>query len=74
VLEAIAAGNAPRRSRSGGLVRPMLRLLSDVAPVLARAGGGAWGAMWRAAPPMAAMALALKALLIRPKKPGAREA
>ncbi len=73
-LDAVAAGNVPRRSRTGGLVRPILRLLRDVAPVLDRAGGGAWGDMWRAAPPMAAMALALKALRIRPKKPDAQEA
>ena len=73
-LDAIATGNAPRPSRSGGLVRPMLRLLRNVAPVLDRAGGGAWGDMWRAAPHMAAMALALKLLRIRPKKPDAREA
>ncbi len=73
-LDAVAAGNAPRRSQSGGLVRPMLRLLRDVAPVLDRAGDGAWGDMWRAAPPMAAMALSLKLLRVRPKKPGAQEA
>ena len=73
-LDAIAEGNTLRRSRSGGRVRPMLRFLRDVAPVLDRAGGGAWGDMWRAAPPMAAIALALKALRIRSKKPDAREA
>ena len=73
-LDAIAAGNAPRRSRSGGVVRPMLRFARYIAPVLDRAGGGAWGDMWRVAPPMAGMAFALKALRIRPKKPDAREA
>ncbi len=67
-LEAIAAGESPRRSQSGGLVRPMLRFLRDVAPVLDRAGRGAWGDMWRAAPPMAAMAFALKTLRVRPRK------
>jgi len=73
-LDAIAAGNAPRRSQSGGVVRPILRQMRNMAPVFDRAGGGAWGDMWRAAPPMAAMALALKLLRISPKKPNAREA
>ncbi len=72
-LDAIVAGNDLRRSRSGGLVRPMLGFLRYVAPVLDRAGGGAWGDMWRVAPPMAGIALALKALRVRPKKAGARE-
>ena len=71
-LEAIAAGESPRRSQSGGLVRPMLRFMRDVAPVLDRAGGGAWGDMWLVAPPMAATAFALKTLRIRPPKHGAR--
>ncbi len=73
-LDAIVAGESPRRSQSGGLVRPMLRLLRDVAPVLDRAGGGAWGDMWRAATPMAATAFALKTLRIRPRKRDTREA
>ena len=67
-LDAVVAGESPRRSQSGGVVRPMLRFLRDVAPVLDRAGGGAWGDMWRAAPPMAAMAFALKTLRIRPRQ------
>ena len=73
-LEAIVAGESPRRSQSGGIVRPMLRLLRNIAPVLDRAGGGAWRDMWRVAPPLAAMAFVLKSLRIRPKKPDAREA
>ena len=73
-LAAVAAGKSPKRSQSGGLVRPLLRSLRDVAPVLDRAGGGAWPDMWRAVPPMAAMAFALKTLRIRPPKPGAQEA
>ncbi len=73
-LAAIAAGESPSRSQSGGVVRPILRQLRDVAPVLDRAGGGAWGDMWRAVPPMAATAFALKALHIRPPKPDPREA
>ncbi len=61
-LEAVAAGESPSRSRSGGLVRPMLRLSRNIAPVLDRAGGGAWRDMWRVAPPMATIGFALKAL------------
>ena len=67
-LAAIAAGESPSRSQSGGVVRPILRQLRDVAPVLDRAGGGAWGDMWRAVPPMAATAFALKTLHIRPSE------
>ncbi len=73
-LDAIAAGKAPRRSQSGGVVRPILRQSRNMAPVFDRAGGGAWGDMWRVAPPMAGMAFALKSLRVRPKKPDAREA
>ena len=73
-LEAIAAGESPRRTQSGGIVRPMIRFMRDVAPVLDRAGGGAWGDMWLVAPPMAATAFALKTLRIRPPKHGAQEA
>jgi hypothetical protein len=45
----------------------MLRMLRNIAPVLDRAGSGAWADMWRVAPPLAAIALALKALRIRPR-------
>ncbi len=68
-LDAIAAGESPRRSQSGGLVRPMLRLLRNIAPVLDRAGGGAWPDMWRVVPPMAAVGFVLKALRVHPSKP-----
>ena len=65
-LDAIAAGESPSRSQSGGVVRPILRQMRNMAPVLDRAGGGAWRDMWRVAPPMAATAFALKTLRIRP--------
>ena len=65
-LDAVAAGEPPRRSHSGGLVRSMFRLVRYVAPVLDRAGRGAWSDMWRAAPPMAAIGFVLKTLGIRP--------
>ena len=67
-LETIAAGESPSRSQSGGLVRPMLRLSRNVAPVLDRAGGGAWPDMWLVVPPLAAIGFALKALRIRPRE------
>jgi len=66
-LSSITAGESPSRSRSGGVIRPMLRVLRNIAPVLDRAGGGAWRDMWRVAPPMAAIALALKTLRIGPR-------
>ncbi len=73
-LDSVAAGARPRRSRSGGLVRPMLRTLRYIAPVLDRAGDGAWREMWLVAPPIAAMAFVLKSLRVRPKTPEALEA
>ena len=68
-LHAIAAGNVPRRSQSGGVVRPILRQMLNMAPVFDRAGAGAWRDMWRVAPPMASMAFTLKTLHIRPRNP-----
>jgi thiol-disulfide isomerase/thioredoxin len=68
-LDSIVAGESPRRSQSGGLVKPMLRMLPNIATVLDRAGGGAWADMWRVAPPLAAIALALKALRVRSRRP-----
>jgi thiol-disulfide isomerase/thioredoxin len=65
-LDAVVAGESPRHSQSGGVVKPMLRMLRNIAPVLDRAGRGAWADMWRVAPPLAAIALALKALHVRP--------
>ena len=69
-LNAIAAGEAPRPARSGGLVKPMLRMVRNLAPVLDRAGSGAWADMWRVAPFLAAVALAFKALRLRPLQGG----
>ena len=75
-LEAVTAGRPVRRSRSGGLVMFMVRMLRHIAPVLDRAGAGAWADMWRVAPPLAAIAAALKALgigparILTPAKPG----
>ncbi|MCI0411179.1 redoxin domain-containing protein [bacterium] len=67
-LDAIVAGKSPGRSQSNGLIKPMLRMLCNIAPALYRAGDGSWGDMWRVAPPLAAFALALKALRVCPFK------
>lgn len=66
-LDAVVTGTLPRRTQSGGIIKPMLRILRNIAPVLDRAGSGAWADMWRVAPPLAAIALILKALSIRPQ-------
>jgi thiol-disulfide isomerase/thioredoxin len=68
-LSAAVAGRSPDPSTSGSLVTPMLRMLRSLDPVLDRAGRGAWADMWRVAPPLAAIALALKALGVRPRRP-----
>lgn len=61
-LDAVVGGSVPQRAESGGGVRPMLRMLPDLAPVLNRAGAGAWADMWRVMPPLAATAGLLKIL------------
>jgi thiol-disulfide isomerase/thioredoxin len=65
-LESEVSGRTLTRATSGGVIRPTLRILRNIAPVLDRAGRGAWADMWRVAPPMAAIALALKLLGVRP--------
>jgi hypothetical protein len=66
-LEAVTAGRAPEPAQSGGLLRPIMRSLRYVAPVLDRAGKGAWRDMWRVAPLLAVLALTLKLLGVRPR-------
>jgi hypothetical protein len=66
-LESVTMGRAPEPTRSGGLMKPMFRTLKSIAPVLDRAGKGAWPDMWRVAPPLASIALALKLLGIGPR-------
>jgi hypothetical protein len=68
-LEAVVRSQMPRPSESGGVLKPTLRMLRNIAPVLDRAGAGAWADMWLAAPPLALMAFALKLLHIRPFRP-----
>jgi hypothetical protein len=65
-LSAVSGGRAPFRTRSGGVLKPTLKMLRNIAPALDRAGAGAWADMWRVAPPLAAVALALKILGVRP--------
>jgi thiol-disulfide isomerase/thioredoxin len=65
-IEATTRRVAPQPSESGGILKPTLRMLRNIAPVLDRAGAGAWRDMWLAAPPLAFMAYALKTLHIRP--------
>jgi hypothetical protein len=65
-LESIVAGQSPHPAQSGGVVKPMLHILRNVPPVLDRAGRGAWADMWRVAPPLAAIALALKVFHVPP--------
>lgn len=65
-LNAVVSKSLLQRTQSGGVFFPMLHMLRHIAPVLDRAGNGAWADMWRVAPPLAAMAFALKALRVRP--------
>ena len=68
VLDAVVDGRPPNPPGSGGLIGPMLRLWRHVAPVLDRAGGGAWRDMWSAATTLAAISFTAKTLGIGPKE------
>jgi hypothetical protein len=59
-LQDVASGQAVRRGYSAGVMKAMLRMLRDLAPVLDRAGLGAWSDMWRIMPPLAAVALMMR--------------
>ncbi len=61
-LEDVSAGRALRHSESHGPMRPIWPTVRYIAMVLDRAGSGAWRDMWRAVPPMAAVAWLLRAL------------
>lgn len=65
-LNDLVVGESPFPSQSGDLVESMLRMLRNIAPVLDRAGSGAWADMWRVAPPLAAIAVVLRILGARP--------
>lgn len=66
-LEAVTAGQPLRRSTSRGLLRPLWPTVRYVAPVMDRAGRGAWRDLWRAAPPLAATAFLLRLFRLVPK-------
>lgn len=66
-LNAVVRGRRLRRSQSGGVIAPMRRMLRNIAPVLDRAGRGAWADMWRVAPPLATIAFIFKRVGIRPR-------
>lgn len=66
-LESVVADETPSPAESGGIVQPTLRMLPNIAPTFDRAGAGAWADMWRAAPPLAAIAFVLKVLRVNPK-------
>lgn len=67
-LASVSAGQTPRRSSSGGLLRPIMRMSGSIAPVLDRAGPGAWADMWRVAAPLAAMAFIHKQVVARRRR------
>lgn len=58
-LKRVAEGRKPRARNSSAMMGPMLRMMGDIAPVLTRAGAGAWSDMWRVAPPLALVAALL---------------
>lgn len=60
-LKRVSHGRKLSRRKSSAMMGPMMRMLGDIAPVLNRAGAGAWSDMWRVAPP-----LALAAALLSP--------
>ena len=70
-LEAVAAGELPSPSQigeNGGVAKALLRTWRHIGPSLDKGGDGAWADFWRIAPPVTAMAFALKILGIRPTK------
>ena len=66
-LDEITAGRPLRRTESRGLIRPVWPTARYIAPVLDRAGSGAWRDMWLVVPPMAAMAYLMRLLRLVPK-------
>ncbi len=67
-LDSIAAGQSPSPSKIGGVVLALLRTWRHIGPSLDKGGNGAWADFWRIAPPVTAMAFALKLLGVRPPK------
>ena len=63
-LEDVTAGRPLRKTESRAPTRPIWPTVRYVAPVLDRAGSGAWRDMWLAVPPMAAAAWLVRLLSI----------
>ncbi len=61
-LAELKQGQAITHSASGGLILPISKAMRFIPGVLDRAGGGAWGDMWRAVLPLAAVAWLIKFL------------
>ena len=66
-LDAITQGRPLRRAVSRGLIRPVWPTVRYVAPVLDRAGRGAWRDLWKVAPPMAAAGFLMRLLRLTPR-------
>ncbi len=66
-LDAVAAERPLRRAKSRGLIRPIWPTVRYIAPVLDRAGSGAWRDMWLAVPPMAGVAYLARLFRLVPK-------
>jgi hypothetical protein len=64
-LEDTTAARPPRNVQSHGLTRPIWPTVRYIAPILTRAGAGAWRDMWRAVPPMAALAWLFRVLRLQ---------
>lgn len=59
-LDAAIMARWPSPTESGGILKATLRMVRHIAPVLDRAGAGAWRDMWLVAPPLAFLATLLK--------------
>lgn len=68
-IEAVTHDEAPRRSTSQSMMRPMMRALPWVDETVRRAGRSALRDLWRSAPPMALMARLARIASRRPKVP-----
>jgi len=68
-LNAVSAGETLTRTKSGGLLGPMLKMIRFFPGALDRAGRGAWADMWRTVPPLAATAWLLKVLGLSSRTP-----
>lgn len=61
-LKRVSDGRKLSQRKSSAMMGPVVRMLGDIAPVLNRAGAGAWSDMWRVAAPLALIAAILSPL------------